>query len=231
MASAGFVYVITNKAMPGLVKVGRTSRTPEHRARELGGAGAPYPYEVRYALKTTAHHAIEAAAHRVLRSFRLKHAGGGIEWFACTVKEATEAIRKAAQTVEGWLSAGSLMRSMASIFRRRLRTLDTFLLVVALAIVCGPALLPLLVDQAQPHLALVSRNPASAQVTLLNAQSALVPAMREAQASAAAWAGFRLALMLVLACHRRQRGNEPMVTDKPATRKRGPKPLAKTIDA
>ena len=31
----GWVYVLTNDAMPGLVKVGQTYKTPEIRAQEL----------------------------------------------------------------------------------------------------------------------------------------------------------------------------------------------------
>ncbi len=42
----GWVYVITNAAMPGLVKVGYSLKDPSLRARGLGNTGAPHQYEV-----------------------------------------------------------------------------------------------------------------------------------------------------------------------------------------
>lgn len=38
--SAGFVYVLVNSSMPGLLKVGKTTRAPSERAAELSGATA-----------------------------------------------------------------------------------------------------------------------------------------------------------------------------------------------
>ena len=148
MASGGFVYVITNRAMPGLVKVGRTTRMPEERARELGGAGVPYPYEVRYALRTSAHRAVEAAAHRLLRPARLQHEGGGVEWFACTVGQAKSAIKRAARKVDGLFQPGSFMQLLVSSFRQWLVRIDVFLFILAAIIVLGPATWPLLAGHA-----------------------------------------------------------------------------------
>jgi len=142
MASGGFVYVITNRAMPGLVKVGRTTRMPEDRARELGGAGVPYPYEVRYALRTSAHRAVEAAAHKLLRSVRLQHDGGGVEWFACSVREARSAIKRAARKVDSIFEPGSFLHHLALAFRESLGRIDILLLVLSAVIVIGPALWP-----------------------------------------------------------------------------------------
>ncbi|KFC76184.1 GIY-YIG nuclease family protein [Massilia sp. LC238] len=42
----GWVYVITNKAIPDLVKVGYSRKDPELRAAELNNTGAPHPYMV-----------------------------------------------------------------------------------------------------------------------------------------------------------------------------------------
>ncbi len=44
---AGFIYVLTNSAMPGLVKIGMTLGDPEERARQLSqGTGTPVPFDV-----------------------------------------------------------------------------------------------------------------------------------------------------------------------------------------
>ncbi|HPA47526.1 MAG TPA: GIY-YIG nuclease family protein [bacterium] len=40
----GWVYIIANKAMPGLVKVGYSMKDPELRAAELNNTGSPHPY-------------------------------------------------------------------------------------------------------------------------------------------------------------------------------------------
>ena len=47
--AAGYVYALINPSMPGLVKVGMTTRSPEERAQELsGGTGVPTPFVVVY---------------------------------------------------------------------------------------------------------------------------------------------------------------------------------------
>jgi len=48
--SAGFIYVMSNDSMPGLLKIGGTERHPEQRARELSGTGVPTPFVVEFAL-------------------------------------------------------------------------------------------------------------------------------------------------------------------------------------
>jgi uncharacterized protein (DUF433 family) len=42
----GFVYILTNEAMPGIVKIGRTGREVDVRAAELWQTGVPQPFEV-----------------------------------------------------------------------------------------------------------------------------------------------------------------------------------------
>jgi T5orf172 domain/Domain of unknown function (DUF4268) len=45
--TGGYVYVMTNPAMPGLVKIGSTASTPDERARQLSSStGVPRPYQV-----------------------------------------------------------------------------------------------------------------------------------------------------------------------------------------
>ena len=49
MSKKGFVYIMTNASMPGLVKVGMSSKMPEKRAKELGGeTGIPTPFITQY---------------------------------------------------------------------------------------------------------------------------------------------------------------------------------------
>lgn len=87
----GWVYVITTKAMPDLVKVGYTSKDPESRAQELYTTGTPHPFVVDYEVLVENPFQIEQRVHRDLK---IVHENK--EWFRCTVEESVIAIKKAA---------------------------------------------------------------------------------------------------------------------------------------
>lgn len=82
------MYVITNPAMPGLLKVGYTTNTPEQRAMELGGTGVPASFIVAYSLEVLDPPAIEQMVHRHLHEFHY-----GKEFFRCDVEVAIAAIK------------------------------------------------------------------------------------------------------------------------------------------
>lgn len=68
----GHVYVLSNEAMPGLLKVGFTDRTPEQRALELYTTGTPAPFTVEFAVELVGDtYQIEQRIHRRLSRFRL----------------------------------------------------------------------------------------------------------------------------------------------------------------
>ncbi len=47
--AAGYIYVLANSSMPGLLKVGKTTRLPSERVAELSGAtGVPVPFIVAF---------------------------------------------------------------------------------------------------------------------------------------------------------------------------------------
>ena len=92
----GCVYVISNKAMPGLFKVGFTTRSPEERAAELSGTGLPYPSMVEFSVEVQNAATVEREAHRLLATLRVSP---DREWFQCSRAEAITAIKKAAGTV------------------------------------------------------------------------------------------------------------------------------------
>lgn len=49
MPEAGYIYVLINPSMDGLVKIGKTTRDPSGRAKELSGAtGVPSPFLLAY---------------------------------------------------------------------------------------------------------------------------------------------------------------------------------------
>ena len=89
----GWVYVISNEAMPGLFKVGFSTKDPHLRARELNHTGSPQPYVVEYDALVRAPRETEQRIHKVLRDKR-----DGKEWFRCSLGEAVAAIRSIATT-------------------------------------------------------------------------------------------------------------------------------------
>lgn len=84
----GWVYIITNKAMPDLLKVGFTLKDPDLRAVELGHTGSPHPYVVEYEMMVRNPKDIEQRIHSTLQ-----HVREGKEWFRCSLADAIKAIR------------------------------------------------------------------------------------------------------------------------------------------
>jgi hypothetical protein len=84
----GWVYVITNTAMPDLVKVGYSLKDPALRARKLNHTGSPHPYSVEYDVLVRDPRLVEQQVHASLTA-KLE----GKEWFRCSVADAIQAIR------------------------------------------------------------------------------------------------------------------------------------------
>lgn len=59
----GYVYILTNESMPGLVKIGRTTRSVEARANELHQTGVPTPFKIRDGILSPDCAEMELAAH------------------------------------------------------------------------------------------------------------------------------------------------------------------------
>jgi hypothetical protein len=67
----GVVYILTNQAMPGLIKIGRTTRSIEERLRELTRApGVPVPFECFLAVEVRDAEKLEQALHEAFRDHR-----------------------------------------------------------------------------------------------------------------------------------------------------------------
>ncbi len=68
----GWVYVLTNEAMPELVKIGHTFDDPWERSNQLSRpTGIPMPFEVLYAHKTRFPRETEAWVHNYFRHERV----------------------------------------------------------------------------------------------------------------------------------------------------------------
>ena len=69
----GCVYILKNKAMPGAIKIGYTTRTAEERANELYESitGVPMPFEVAYEYPCEEPQKLEREIHRKLTPHRI----------------------------------------------------------------------------------------------------------------------------------------------------------------
>ena len=69
---SGIVYILTNPAMPGLVKIGRTTHDdPAAHIKDLYTAGVPAPFKCVKAVWVDDEAAVEKALHAAFRPYRL----------------------------------------------------------------------------------------------------------------------------------------------------------------
>ncbi len=70
-AILGYVYILTNVALPGLLKIGATTKDPTERARELSApTGLPLPFTLAYSRHVNFPFQVEAALHRDFDAYR-----------------------------------------------------------------------------------------------------------------------------------------------------------------
>lgn len=68
----GIVYVLTNPAMPGIVKIGKTARdSVDARLNELYSTGVPVPFECAYAARVSDESKVEKAFHQAFSPYRI----------------------------------------------------------------------------------------------------------------------------------------------------------------
>jgi hypothetical protein len=92
MGIRGWVYVLSNLAMPGLIKVGYSTKDPQLRIEELAGTGLPHPFVLEFDALLVEPRDIEQSVHA-----RLKSVHEAKEFFRCSVTSAISAIREEAQ--------------------------------------------------------------------------------------------------------------------------------------
>ena len=70
-SGAGIIYALRTEAMPGLVKIGRTSRDVTARMREVYGTGVPLPFECIIATEVEEAPEVEKALHEAFDPYRI----------------------------------------------------------------------------------------------------------------------------------------------------------------
>jgi hypothetical protein len=68
----GTIYILINEAMPGYVKVGKTTAAVEQRMRELDGTGVPLPFECFYAARVSDLDFVERKLHDAFDDLRVR---------------------------------------------------------------------------------------------------------------------------------------------------------------
>ena len=84
-----FLYVISNPSMPGLIKIGTTTNTPNERMSELHSTGVPTPFQLELSIKVKSGLEAEKVAHNSLSSYRVAK---NREFFKVSVDKATRTI-------------------------------------------------------------------------------------------------------------------------------------------
>lgn len=100
MSDQGYVYILINSSMPGLIKVGKTTKAPNERADELSKAtGVPTPFVVGYQMAVNnctkaeqfVHTCLESKGHRI---------NDNREFFNASMTEAINAILEYKRTLD-----------------------------------------------------------------------------------------------------------------------------------
>jgi len=86
------VYVLTNEAMDGMVKIGRTSTSVEQRIRELDNTSMPLPFQCFYAAEVHDSVVVEGKLHRIFSDKRIR---SNREFFRVDANQVREAIQLA----------------------------------------------------------------------------------------------------------------------------------------
>lgn len=89
---AGYIYCLTNEAIPGLVKIGKTARDPITRAAEISAStGVPTPFDIVWSREVPNMDKAEADLHAALAEHRHTKRR---EFFRCTPETAMARAKK-----------------------------------------------------------------------------------------------------------------------------------------
>lgn len=66
------VYILTNEAMPGYIKIGRTGTSLEQRMRELDKTSTPLPFQCYYAARVDDDQKLERTLHAAFGDHRVR---------------------------------------------------------------------------------------------------------------------------------------------------------------
>ena len=71
-SNSGFVYCLTIPRMPGIVKIGYTTKTIEQRLKDLDNTSVVEPLQLYYAGKVRNPLSVEKKIHEIYREYRIR---------------------------------------------------------------------------------------------------------------------------------------------------------------
>jgi hypothetical protein len=71
MSEKGIVYIVANKAMPNLIKIGITKDNMKGRLNSLSNTSVPYAFDCEYACEIDDYEAVEKILHTAFQDFRV----------------------------------------------------------------------------------------------------------------------------------------------------------------
>lgn len=95
----GYVYVLSNEAMPGIYKIGMTERSVEERVKELSKMTAiPTPFKIEACFYSDNPLADEREIHELLSQYRVSE---NKEFFKCDLDKVKDFIREVLELEKG----------------------------------------------------------------------------------------------------------------------------------
>lgn len=86
----GKVYILTNDAMPGIIKIGITENSIEERMRSLDTTSVPMPFRFHYAIESDKYKEIEKLMHNAFSKLRVRD---NREFFKMDAENAVSALK------------------------------------------------------------------------------------------------------------------------------------------
>ena len=97
---AGYVYILTNKCLKGMVKIGMTSRPVNTRSKELFNTSLPMPFDEFASLKTSKFVEVEDLVHRILTKLTRKRVNESREFYKIKPGEALEILEDVSRLLD-----------------------------------------------------------------------------------------------------------------------------------
>lgn len=104
----GYVYVLSNSSMSGLVKIGYTERSVEERISELNSTGVPTPFDVEAVFCSSQPYQDEKQIHERMEGYRINQ---GREFFSLGVKNSVQLISEVIGCSPSYLKSPDLLMS------------------------------------------------------------------------------------------------------------------------